>query len=35
LPKPRSFFPLLRILPSSVDLVSLDVVATDAGGLGC
>ena len=34
LPKPRSFFPLLRILPSSVDLVSLDVVATDAGGLG-
>lgn len=35
LPRPRSFFPLLRMLPSSVDLVALDAGATDAGGLGC
>jgi hypothetical protein len=36
LPRPNSFFPLLRMLPSSVALVSLDAVATDAGGLlGC
>jgi hypothetical protein len=33
LPRPNSFFPLLRMLPSSVALVSLDAVATDAGGL--
>jgi hypothetical protein len=35
LPRPKSFFPLLRMLPSSLDLVSLDAVAMDAGGLGC
>jgi hypothetical protein len=35
LPRPRSFFPLLRMLPSSLGLFSLDAVATDVGGLGC